>query len=313
LTNRLAVIAVNCLLLSTLTISIVSFSAEAADEFHHHQFKAGEEYQYQFEDTDTVFPATQLDGVVQPGDGYRVQEVHIPVSIEVHQVNNELERQLHFSRQPEFREGIPPSTLAATPFTPVRNFSKLIPQDLQYSYKNDSAALLTLDSVFAHLYGIQLASNVPFFKQIQDDKGGSFLFFKMQDIHQMQASVEQIREGISPGQTAFTQRHDVPGLGVPFKAAPSQLIFEKVEYLDGTRCGYFKVISLGNEVIQSDTERTFTNFFYTLHVALEGPHQGQLLLGEAQETANIYAKGGDGSFGLQAVLQRQFSIRLMGK
>ena len=81
---------------------------------------------------------------------------------------------------------------------------------------------------------------------------------------------------------------------------------------DGVRSGYFKVITLGHQFapLASPAMKIYTNFFFTVHVALEGPDQGLMLFGEGQETATVLKESGKGKYLPQALLQRQFSIRL---
>ena len=56
----------------------------------------------------------------------------------------------------------------------------------------------------------------------------------------------------------------------------------------------------------------YANFFFTLHVGLEGAFQGLLLHGEGQETATVFNKDAKTAANKpMAVLQRRFSIRLV--
>jgi hypothetical protein len=59
---------------------------------------------------------------------------------------------------------------------------------------------------------------------------------------------------------------------------------------------------------------TYTNFFFSMHVGLDGARRGVLLYGEAQETATVLQEDAS-SHTLRplALLQRQFSIALVSK
>lgn len=286
----------------------MSLQAYGDDRFHPHQFRSGEVLEYQFEDTDTIFLPRTVDGTTQAGDTYRIQEIHIPVKVEAKVVSGQLLRNLTVVNA-TFREGLPPQSLGAKSFEPIGNFSKLIPKSVSFSYPNNRAALDNLESTFRKLYGVQPDKDPAkkFAEQIQSDVGGGFLFFKVQDVLQMQESVETIKDGAEPGQVFFTERHNRDGLGGIFIVAPSQMIYENVVVLNGVRCAYFKSISLGHEYIQK-VRKTFTNFFFTAHVALEGPNKGLLVLGEGQETATVFTN--EEKPQVQAYVQRQFSIRL---
>lgn len=299
-------------ILALICFFSISPGAFAADKIVRHSFHTGESLHYTFEDTDSVFLIAELDGTLQAGQGYRIQEIQIPVNIQINSVQGELQRRLTLnSSDVLFRESTPPSGLNNASFQSILKFSKLVPSTITYSYETDAKALSELSTIFAKQYGIdpKLAENLA--EQIQNDKGASFLYLKMEDVHQMQASVEKIPEGMLPGQASFTDRHNEDGLGGKFIAAPSQLVYEKVVTLNGVRCAYLKSASLGHEFIQEAAGRkTFTNFTFSFHIALEGPHKGLMILGEGQETATVFSKTDSGAVQEQAILQRQFSIRM---
>ena len=264
---------------------------------HHHHFADGEVLRFFYEDTDTVFQTVGVDGTIQAGNGIEVQEMQIPVDIQVRAQDGGLMRALTILPEAQYREAAP-NALAQTQFQILPPLIPGYQTDFSYTYKDDTDAMSRLQDIFS---------------SIRSTNVGSFLFFKDQDIHQMQQSAEQIPEGLLPGPTSFTEPHDVPGLGGDFKAAASQLIYQGVQDLEGQRAGYFKVISLGNQFTTS-TMTTFTNFFFTMYVALDGPKQGLLLDGEGQETATVLqptpAGSASGGFTPLVALQRQFSIRL---
>jgi hypothetical protein len=133
----------------------------------------------------------------------------------------------------------------------------------------------------------------------------------MQDVHQMQESTERLPEGLTPGGTHFSPREERQGLGGDFVSPPGQVIYQGTETWAGLRAGYVKAIALGLR-FKTGPLTVYTNFFYTLHVGLEGAFQGLLLYGEGQETANVFNKDAKtGANKPTAVLQRQFSIRLV--
>ena len=146
----------------------------------------------------------------------------------------------------------------------------------------------------------------------------TMLFYKTQDIHQMLDSTELIPEGITPGQVHLTPSATTPGLGGVFVGAAEQSIYTGVETFAGQRAAYFKAMALGNHFTPTTPPGStapsffmFTNFTYTLHVALGGAQRGLLLYGEGQETATVLQNtpGGVQSQPV-AVLQRQFRVRL---
>ena len=281
------------LLSIAVLVSVLMTSVQAENPFRHHQYKPGEVLNYSYEDTDTIFSAIRRDGTIQAGDSLLVQEIKIPVKIEILSGKNALERNLTILPLAEYRQSAP-AALADSPFKALIGLAKNLPRSFSYSYKDDTEALDHLQAIF---------------EKVRKDEVGKFLFFKMQDIHQMQESVEKIPEGIVPGGTKFSSRHERKGLGGDFVAAPVQVIYQGVEILDGVKCGYFKAISMGHE-FTSGTMKTLTNFFFTLHVALNGRRQGLMLLGEGQETATVFKESEKEHFEPQVVLQRQFSIRL---
>jgi hypothetical protein len=265
--------------------------ANADDGIRHHQYKPGETINYFYEDTDTTYSTSTRDGTVQAADSVQIQEIQIPVTIKLQQKNNASVRTLTISPEARFRTSSP-GALSQTPFQPIGNLIKDFPP-FSYSYDDDTQALDHLQDTFAIM---------------RKNEVGNFMFFKVQDIHQMQESAQKIPEGITPGQTHFSPRQQREGLGGKFVAAPGQLIYQGIEILNGEKAAYFKVISLAN-VFTTTSFKTYTNFSFTMHVALAGPHQGLLLFGEGQETATVF-KSNDKIFQPVAVLQRQFSIRL---
>lgn len=273
--------------------SVFAGAAETSDVLHHHSFKAGETIGYYFEDTDTVFQAVKQDGTIQAGDAVQVEEIQIPVQVQIISASDGLQRQITISPQARYRKS-EPSSLASTPFQLLTKLSSNVPPSFSYTYKDDSDALSHLQSIFAKIRG---------------DDVGNFLFFKTQDIHQMQDSAAKVPDGMIPGQVEFIPRHEMPGLGGKFIAAPAQIIYSGTATFNGVKAAYIKAISLGHEFILPQFE-TFTNFSYTMHIALEGPEQGLMLYGEGQETGTIVTPAGDGNFQPQAMVQRQFSIRL---
>jgi hypothetical protein len=279
-------------LITLLVFTSVS-AAYAEDGFRHHQYKTGEVIRYSFEDSDTIFSAVEKDGSVQAGELFRVQEIRIPVKIELISKGKELSRKLTVLPATRYRTASF-DTLARTSFEPVTKLSTNVSEAFSYSYKDDTEALNNLQKIF---------------EQVRKDEVGDFLFFKVMDMHQMQESMEKIPEGISPGQTRFYEGHERQGFGGKFIAAPGQLIYQGTETYNGVRAGYFKVVSLGHQFVVPSMN-VYTNFTFTMHVALEGPRQGLLLFGEGQETATALKEIEKGKFLPQAIVQRQFSIRL---
>lgn len=280
---------------SIITIVLLAAShAHSENGFHHHEFKVGEVIRYEFEDSDTSFAAVLRDGTIQAGESTAVQEIRIPVAIELLPNDKSLKRKLTISPLAQYRTGRP-EALAGTPFQPLTKLAANIPPSFAYSYKDDADALSNLQKTFDSIRGSET---------------GSFLFFKMQDVHQMQGSTQKIPEGMTPGQTHFSPGHETSGLGGKFISAPEQLLYQGTEVFDGIRSGYFKSISLGHQ-FSIQKIKTYTNFSYSLHVALEGPYKGLLLFGEGQETATVLEENEKGDYKPAALLQRQFSIRLL--
>ena len=178
-------------------ILIVNSYARADDAFRHHQYKPGEIIKYDYEDTDTIFAAIQRDGTIQAGDSLLIKEIRIPVKIEFNAKGQALERTLTISPDTVYRQAAP-ATLTQTPFKPV------LPKSFSYSYRDDTDALDHLQETFA---------------QLKKEEVGKFLFFKTQDIHQMQESTDRIPEGLAPGETKFSARQKRAGLGGDFAFA----------------------------------------------------------------------------------------------
>lgn len=282
-----------------LKIAILIFfttMANAGPEkgFTHHQFKDGEQLSYNYEDTDTILLPLIKDGTIQAGDAIKVQEISIPITIEISIKNKEMLRTLHILSSAKYHEN-KFNDIAKTPFIQLYKISKNIPESFSYTFKDDKDALDNLNKIY---------------EVLRKDEHGDFLFYKMQDVHQMQGSVAIIPEGMAPGQTHFLPSREIQGVGGKFIAAPSRLIYQGIKIHNGIKSGYFKFISLGNEFITPSIPwmKTYTNFFYTMHVALEGPNQGLMLFGEGQETATVLKKLEKGGFEPMAIVQRQFSI-----
>lgn len=278
-------------ILAAAACLLAATASTAAEVFRRHQYSDGETVRFMFEDTDTVFLTTKKDGTIQAGDPVKVQEIRIPVFIEVSSSATASSRRLTISPLAASRSALP-ARLSDTPFKALNELDPAVPASFSYSYRDDTDALDHLQKTF---------------EGIRKSETGSLLFYKMEDVHQMQESAERIPEGMSPGQSRTTARHEREGLGGKFIAAPAQMIFQSTETFNGTQAGYFKVISLGHE-FSGEGLKTYTNFFFTMHVALEGPKRGLLLFGEGQETATVLKDSRKGLAPL-VILQRQFSIR----
>jgi len=266
--------------------------ANADDGLRHHQFTAGETLNYFYEDTDTTFSTKTQDLTVQADDPFQIQEIQIPVSIVIQKKDNANIRTLTLSPNAQYRSGSP-KAISQLPFQPLAKLIQNFPTPFSYSYADNTQALEHLQDIFA---------------PVRKNEVGNFLFFKAQDIHQMQESAQKIPEGILPGQTNFTPRREREGFGGQFTVAAGQLVYQGTETFNGEKSAYFKVISLSH-VFTTSSFKTYTNFSFTMHVALEGPHQGLLLFGEGQETATVFKIDGK-VLHPAVVLQRQFSIRL---
>lgn len=278
-------------LLAALACALAA-PARADDAFRHHAYVPGETIQFDFEDTDTVFQTTATDGVIQAGPAVKVQEIRIPVSIEVSSGARGPQRRLTISPAARYRTGAP-AVLSQAAFAPLAELDKNVPPSFSYSYRDDTDALNNLQNTFA---------------AVRKGEIGSFLFYKMEDVHQMQESVEKFPEGMRPGDVSLSAGHEREGLGGKFVAAPAQIIYRSTETYEGTKAGYFKAVSLGHR-FSLPSLKVYTNFFFTVHVALEGPRKGTLLFGEGQETATVLQEDAKGEFHPTAILQRQFSIR----
>lgn len=264
-----------------------------AQALRRHRFLAGETLRYDYEDTDLSYQALPKDGTVQAGNAFDVQEIRLPVEITVSSDSGGLTRSLTLSAAADYREA-PPSRLGDTPFKPIARLDAGIPSGFSYAYKSDSDALDRLQDIFADIRRSEL---------------GSFLFFKMEDVHQMLGSAATIPDGLLPGRTQLSPARRTQGLGGDFVAAAAHLLYVSTETFGGAPAAYFQVASLGHEFSLPGL-KVYSDFTFSMHVALEGPEQGLLLFGEGQETATILKLGPERSPLPQVVLQRQFSIRL---
>ena len=268
--------------------------ARADAGFRRHHYAAGETLHYRYEDTDTTFAAGRKDGMIVPGAPVRVQEIRIPVAIKVLRGAHGLERELTISPAACYRAGAP-GEFSKAPCQALHAADKNIPEAFSYRYQDDTAALNAMQDIFA---------------KIRKSPVGSFLFYKMEDVHQMQESVEKIPAGMRPGQMKSSPGHERGGLGGKFVSGSSQILYESTETYDGVKAGYFKATNLGNRfsVPSAKGLKIYTNFSFTAHVALAGPRRGLLLFGEGQETAYVLRKDGTGIYQPEVILQRQFSI-----
>lgn len=263
--------------------SVLAASSQAVSQ---HAYRQGEVIGYFFEDTDLIFDASVHDGVLLPGNLKEVHELQIPFSVTVTTDSmGGLRRTLRFQGG-QYRKG----DKVGISTTSLRALSGLIPgfpSDFSYDYGSDSQAIRVAGQAYA-----------PFTK----DAIGSFVYYKALDIHTIPSVIENIPGTLEPG--GFTEKK-AAAIELPngtFHNAPASMLYQRVEVIDGVRCAWFKVVTMGNDFTMP-TETLYTNYQYTFAVPLEGPKAGLLLRGELQETV-LRPPG--------IIIQRQLSMTLTG-
>lgn len=190
-------------------------------------------------------------------------------------------------------------SLTSVAFSPISTLLKGIPHPLSYHYPDESFALTHLFDLFKGAFS---GANV------MSDPVSQFLFFKMQDVHQMQASALGLRDGFVPGQSYVIAGKATTGLGGNFTSGDAFYEYVGVQQMENHRVALIRVNDLGNQ-FSTKAMHVYTNFTYQMLIALDGPKRGLLMSGSGQETAYPVMSQPSGECH-QPVLQRQFSITL---
>lgn len=270
----------------------------SSDAIQRHEFHAGERFTYEYDDTDIDFCGSAKSGIPVASQPQNMQQIKIPVDIAIKSDGKILTRDLTMLSQAQYREGTA-AKIAEVKFTQISTLIKAMPTPFTYSYTDEGTVLSHLFSTFQDLF-----KNPNFVS----DPTTQFLFFKMQDVHQMQMSAFSVPTGMKPGDSYITPAHETPGLGGKFTSGSSHYIYVATEKMDGVRVAQIRATDLGNE-FSNESFKVYTNFTFTMYIALEGPKQGLLVLGTGQETAFPVSATPNDQCG-QTILQRQFSIRL---
>jgi hypothetical protein len=270
----------------------------ASDALAPHVFQAGETFIYDYDNTDTAYCADIVGHIAIAKVPQATQQIKIPVRIDILKSEDSISHKLTALSEASYRNG----DAAALTDVPFRRLSELIdkfPAELTYTYPDEKSGLSHLFDLFGA--AVQDANFIVApLKQI--------LFFKMQDIHQMQASAIGLKDGLLPGNSYVIPSHKTTGLGGKFIGGTAQYLYVGTENVGGVRAALIRVNDLGNR-FSTANQKAVTNFTFSMYVALEGPAKGLLISGSGQETAFPVQHKPDHQCA-QPILQRQFSIHL---
>jgi hypothetical protein len=286
------------LLLSTLALLGIASSHAQDAAIHQHAYRANEEISYRYDDTDTTYCGVIFDNLVNATTPLQVQQIQLVVRSHVSKVGEKSEHSITVLGSPLYRRGAAAS-ISKVAFSPASMLSKNFPSSLSYSYQSESYALSHLFDLFKVAFS---GSN------FMADPVSQFFFFKMQDVHQMQASALGLREGMLPGQSYVVTGSATPGLGGSFMGGDAFFEYVGVQRANGHRVALIRVSNLGNKFSTSNMHVS-TNFTYQMLVALDGTRRGLLVEGSGQETAYPVSSQVNATCH-SPVLQRQFSISL---
>ena len=296
--------AIHFVCFAALTSGCVSSPAKAEsgsstkNAIHTHIFRDGESFLYNYDDTDITYCGDLKGGITVATDPLAIQQIKIFTKTDVSGPADNLSHKIGILSGTEFREA-DASKFGAAQFSPVSKLIKNYPASMSYSYPSESYALSHLFDLF------KTSTGNPGFMA---DPVSQILFFKTQDVHQMQDSALEVHDGLMPGESYITPAHDTQGLGGKFTGGPAQYLYVDTEKLDGVNVAQVRVTNLGNQ-FSTDSVNVFTNFTFTMYIALEGSKKGLLISGTGQETAYPKQSKPDDQCP-HPVLQRQFSIRL---
>lgn len=268
------------LLLLTLASPAAAGSGPAIPR---HVYKPSETINYFFEDTDRIYAATMTSIGVRPGSLVQLQEIQVLLRVSVEPSGR---KRLEY-KDVRYRSA-PPDKFNETPLAPISSFIPDFPKDFHYEFETGSAAVRSLQE---------------YFKPWMQSSVGSFLYYKMLDVHTFQPTIDSLPRALSLGQISVSSTTDIPLEHGTFRNRQPATHFQRVEKIDGQQCALLKTVTVGNSYMMSD--RTLdTDYQYTYAVALDGPHAGLLWKGELHETVIGNASGGP------FFVDRQLSMKL---
>lgn len=296
-TRYLSSVACGAALLFAIPMG-VTYASPQTDTIRPHVYKSGEVLRYHYDDSDTTYCGALKDGVVLAAIPLQVTQLDLQVRLEVRQTKSGLEHVMTVLDQTGYRK-VNPGSAATVPFQPIAKLVASFPKPFSYAYKDESSALANLFSLFKGVFsGVRFMAN-PVSK---------FLFFKVQDVHQMLASADKIHSGFAPQEMYVVHGKAQSGLGGSFTSGDALYEYVGVREKEGHRFALIRVNDLGNQ-FSTGSMQVITNFTYQMLIALNGPQAGLLIDGNGQETA--YPKSATPSVECpHPVLQRQFSISL---
>lgn len=266
-------------------------SLETKNQVSQHTYVDGEVLEYLFEDTESTFDTVKVIGLEQPKNLILFQELRIPLKIRIFKTESGiLSRRLQFYGA-SYRSAAPKDFNTTVP-VPLEKIIPNFPANFGYVYKNDPEAI----GITAEIY-----------KPYMKDEVGQFVYFKELDVHTIQGVIDNIPKTLKVGEIIQKPGQEIKLPQGVFHNADTTILYSGIETIDNIRCGYFKVVTMGNSFpfeAAGKLQILFTNYQYGFYVPLEGALTGLLYRGELQETVTVPGR---------SIIQRQFSMKLINR
>lgn len=264
---------------------------ETNNKVSQHAYVDGEVLEYLFEDTESTFDTVRVKGFEQPKNLILFQELRIPLKINIFKTESGvLSRRLQFYGA-SYRSADPKNFNATAPVA-LEKIIPNFPANFGYVYKNDPAAIGTTAEIY---------------KPYMKNEVGQFVYYKELDVHTIQGVIDNIPSTLKVGEIFQKPGQEIKLPQGVFYNAATTILYSGIETIDNIRCGYFKVITMGNSFpfeAAGKLQILFTSYQYGFYVPLEGALTGLLYRGELQETVTVPGK---------SIIQRQFSMKLINR
>ena len=250
----------------------------------------GESWDYFFEDGEGTFLTEAVDGLPRVKQPVRYQELQVRLRVSVVSVKGDIVEKRVDLLHTKYRE-LSAEQLGGKADVPLKPISALIPgfpETFSYSYNVDEGKVVE-----------QLQT---YFKGYLSSPFGSFLYYKLLDLHTFQGTAEHLPPE-SLGRVSTGESRDIPLQdGVFHNHGPVRLL-QRIDMVDGLRQAYYKIMTLGNYYKLSKLDGSMdTNYRYTFYVPVEGALKGIVSEGELQEEVVLRGK--------PIVIERQLSLHL---
>lgn len=255
-----------------------------------HQYKAGESWEYFFEDSEGTFLTKSVDGLPRADMPMKFEEMQIRLRITILGVEAGVPKKRVELLEVSFRELKPEQiqTGETVPLVPVQSLIPGFPKPFAYEFAVDEGRIVEE----LHRY----------FEPYLENPVGLFLYYKLLDVHTFQGTMDHLPPE-APGHVGIGASRDIPLKdGVFHNHAPVRLL-QRIDRLGGTRQAFYKVMTLGNHYAPTMLPKPMdTNYRFTFHVPVEGPNRGIIYDGDLQEEITLRHA--------PIIIQRQLSITL---